>query len=113
LALSFEGREKDLEPFEGGRVFADPDELDTAETGRWVRSIAHMPDVLEDGGPRSDTDTSADEDSDFVVKDVFSGSSVRSINAKFGHLLSILECDLVHTHRVDTVVELGLSATSS
>ena len=113
LALSFERRKENLEPFEGGGVFADPDEFDTAETGRWVWSVAHMPDVLEDGSPRGDTDTCADENGDLVIKNIFSGSSIRSIDAKFGHLLSVLECNLVHAHGVNTVVEFGLSIARS
>lgn len=113
LALGFEGREEDLEPFEGRGVFADPDELDAAETGGRVRAVTHVPDVLEDGGPGCDSDTCADEDGDFVVEDVFGGCSVWTVDAEFGHGLTVLESDFVHAVLVDAVVQFGLGGSGS
>lgn len=72
-----------------------------------------MPDVLEDGCPRGDTNTSTDEDGDFVLKYVLSGSTIRSINTESGHLVTVLKSDFVHAHGVDIIVELGLSSTST
>lgn len=108
LALRLERREECLEPFEGRRVFADPDELDAAETGRWVRALPHVPDVLEDGRPGCDADTGPDQDGDLVVEDVFGGCAVRAVDAEFWHLLTVLERDLVHAHWVDVVVQFRL-----
>lgn len=113
LALGLKGREQDLEPLEGGRVLAHPDELDAAETRRRVGSVAHVPDVLEDGGPGRDANASSDQDRDFVIEDVFGGGAVRAIDAELRHLLAVLQRDFVHAHRVNVVVELSLSITCS
>lgn len=72
-----------------------------------------MPDVLQNRRPWSDTDTSSDEDGNFVFKNVFGRSSVRAINAQSRHLLAVLQGDFVHAHGVDTVVELSLGGTST
>ena len=72
--------EKALEPTERGGVTADPEEFDTAKSTEST-TLLSVPDVLEDGGERSDTDTSADEDGNFGFEDVFSGSTVWAINA--------------------------------
>ena len=113
LRLLFEGGEQGLEPFEGGRVTADPDEFDTSETAGWVWSGAQVPDVLEDRGPGCDADTGTDEHGDFVVKHVFGRSSVGTIDANAGHGLAGLESNFVHAHGVEAVVFLGLSGTGS
>ena len=111
--LCFEGGEECLEPFEGGGVFADPDELDTTETLGWVGSTAQVPDVFEDGGPGSDTDTCSDEDGDFVVEHIFGGSSIWAIDAELGHLLAILKGNFVHAHRVEAVIGFGLRGATA
>lgn len=113
IGLLFERGEQGLEPLKGTGILANPDELDTAKTSGRVGGVSEMPDVLQDGSPGGDTDTSTDQNSDFILKDVFGGSSVGSVNAKSRHLLAILQSDLVHTHRVDAVVKLGLSSTST
>ena len=107
-ALGFEAGEEGLEPFEGGGVFADPDELDAAETARRVGGRTEVPDVFEDGRPGSDANASADEDSDFVVEDVFGGGTVRAVDADGGHFLPVLQGHFVHAHRVEGVVFFGL-----
>ena len=45
--------------------------------------------MLEDRGERSDTDTSTDEDGDFGFEDVFSGSTIWTINANDGERASV------------------------
>jgi hypothetical protein len=104
---------KGLEPLEGVGVLANPDELNTAETRRRVRPISQVPDVLENGSPRCDTNTSSDQDSDFVLKHVLGGGSVGSIDAEAGHGLAVLKSDFVHSHGIDTLVQLGLGTTST
>jgi len=111
--LGFEGGEEGLEPFERGGIFADPDELDSAQTTGWVRSAAEVPDVFEDRGPGGDADAGADEDGDFVVEDVFGGGAVGPVDAEFGHCLAILERDFVHAHRVEAFVFFGLEGTGA
>lgn len=113
VGLVLERGEERLEPFEGARVSAYPDEFDTAESAGRVGRVAQVPDVLEDRGPRSDADTSSDEDSDFVFKDILGGSTVRSIDAQSGHHVSVLEGDFVHAHGINLVVQLCLSSTST
>lgn len=72
-----------------------------------------MVDLFEDGSPRRDADTCADEDGNFVLEDVFGGCSVGAVNAEGRHLLSVLKRDFVHAHRVELVVELGLRLAGS
>lgn len=59
-----------------------------------------MPDVLENGGPGCDTDAGADEDGNFVFKDVLGGGAVRSVDEQLGHFLAVQEGDFVHPQRV-------------
>jgi len=106
--LRFERGEERLEPLERRCVFADPDEFDTAETLGGVGAETEVVDGLEDRGPGCHTDTGTDEHGDFVLEDVFCGGSVRSINLEARHLLAVLKRDLVHTHRVELIVELRL-----
>jgi len=106
--LRFEAGEQCLEPFEGGGVLADPDELDAAQARGRVRPAAEVPDVFEDGRPRRDADTGADQDGNLVVEDVFGGGAVGAVDAQAGHLLPVLEGDLVHAHGVEGVVVFGL-----
>ena len=111
--LRLERGEECLEPFERGRVAADPDELDAAETAGWVRSGAEVPDVFEDAGPWRDADAGADEDGDFVVEDVFGWGSVRSVDADSRHCLTVLECDLVHAHGIEAFELFGLEGAGA
>lgn len=113
IGLLFERGEQGLEPLKGTGILANPDKLHTAKTSGRVGRVSEMPDVLQDRSPGSDTDTSTDKNSDFILKDVFGWSSVGSVNSKSRHLLTILQSDLVHTHGVNAVVELGLSSTST
>lgn len=72
-----------------------------------------MPDVLEDSSPGCNTDTCSNQDSDFVVEDIFSGCSVGTVDLESGHGLAILESDFVHSHGIDIVVEFGLGGSSA
>ena len=112
LGLLFERREEILEPFKGRGVFADPDEFHAAETGGWVRSVAHVVDVFEDSGPWGNSNTGTDQDGDFVVKDVFGWCSVWSVDADGGHFLSVLESNFVDCVGV-LVVEFCLGVACS
>jgi hypothetical protein len=111
--LCLERGQQSLEPLKASGVLADPDELDAAQALGRVWAVAEMPDVLEDGSPGGDADTCADEDGDFVVEDVFRGSTVGAVNAELRHLLSVLESDFVHAVGVDAIVELGLGGTGT
>jgi len=106
--LGFEAGEQRLEPFEGGGVLADPDELDAAQPGGRVGPAAQVPDAFENGGPGRDADAGADEDGDLVVEDVFGGGAVGAVDAQARHGLPVLQRDLVHTHGVEGVVVFGL-----
>ena len=72
-----------------------------------------MPDVLQDRCPWRDTNASADEHSDLVLEDVFSRGAIRSIDPELRHLLPMSQSNLVHTHRVETVIFLSLLGTTS
>ena len=111
--LGFEAGEERLEPFEGAGVLADPDEFQSPQSRRRVRSAAEVPDVFQDARPGRDTDTGADEDGDFVVEDVFRGGAVGAVDAEAGHLLSVLERDFVHAHWVEGVVVFCLTWASA
>lgn len=111
--LLLEGEEEGLEPLEGAGVLADPDELDTAETGGGVGAVAQVPDVLEDGGPGGDTDTGTDQNGDFVLEDVLGGGTVGAVDAESGHLLAVGKSDVVHSQGVDTLIQLGVDAASA
>lgn len=113
VGLLLERGQQCLEPFKRASVLADPDELNTTKTSGRVRGVSEMPDVLQNGSPRSNTNTSSDEDSNFVLKDILSRSSIGAVNTQSRHLLAVLQSDFVHTHGVNTVVELGLSGTST
>ena len=69
-----------LEPAERGCVTANPEELDTAERADVALTLT-IPDVLEDGRKRCDTNTGTNKDGDFTVEHVFSGSTIWSIDA--------------------------------
>lgn len=106
--LGFERGQEGLEPFEGGGVFADPDELYSPQSRGWVRSRTQVPDVFEHRGPGRDADAGANQNGDFVVEDIFCRSSVRAVDAKARHLLAVLKRDLVHAHGVEGIVVFGL-----
>lgn len=72
-----------------------------------------MPDVLQDRGPWRDSDAGADENSDLVLEDVLSGSTVGSVDAQLRHFLTVGKSDLVHAHGVETVIFLSLFGTTS
>ena len=106
--LLLERGEQGLEPLEGAGVLCDPDELDAAQARGRVRAGAHVPDVLEDGGPGRHADAGADEHRDLVVEDVLGRRAVGPVDADLGHLLPGLQRHLVHGVGVDGVVLLGL-----
>lgn len=111
--LRFQRGKQILEPFKRRGILADPDKLYTAEALGRIGRQAHMVDGFEDGCPGCDTDTGTNEDGDFVLEDIFGGSSVRAIDADGGHLLPVLQRDLVHAHGIQFVVEFGLRLTSA
>ena len=106
--LGFERGEQGLEPFEGGGVFANPDEFDALETFRGVGPGAEMPDVFEDAGPGGHADAGADQDGDLVVEYILCWGTVGTVDTELGHLLAVLKRDLVHAHGIQSVVFLGL-----
>ena len=69
-----------MEPFKGGGILADPDELDTLETFGWVGTGAEMPDVLEDASPGGHADAGTDQDGNLVVEDILCRGTVRAID---------------------------------
>lgn len=109
--LRFQRGEQRLEPFERAGVLAHPDEFDTAETLWRVRAQTQVVDGLENRRPRRDTNTSTDENRDFILKHVLSGSSIGSVDTESGHLLAVLKSNFVHAHGVELVVKLGLRLT--
>lgn len=67
-----------------------------------------MVDGLENRGPWGHTNTGTDEDSDFILEDVFGGSSVGTVDTERRHLLAVLQRNLVHAHGIQLIVKLGL-----
>jgi len=49
-----------------------------------------MPDILENGSPWGDSNTSPDEHRNFIVEHVFGRRSIWPVDPKLGHLLAIL-----------------------
>lgn len=80
---SFDFLEQTLEPTERRSIPADPEEFNTAESTERALLLP-VPDVLEDGGKGSYTNTSTDEDSDFRVEHILGGSTIGTINADDG-----------------------------
>ncbi len=101
LRLGFERGEEGLKPFEGGGVSADPDEFDAAETTRWVWARTEVVNIFEDGCPGSNTNTSADQHSDFVVKDLVKSATV------FTTLMTINVRLLLEHHKAHRSVALA------
>jgi len=96
---SFDFLEQTLEPTERRSIPADPKEFDTAE--RTERAfLLPVPDVLEDRGEWSHTNTSTNENSDFGVEHILSGCTVGTINANNGQGAAVgvgIEFDKVST----------------
>jgi hypothetical protein len=111
--LCFERGEEGLEPLEGRRVLAHPDELDAAQALGRVGRQAQVVDGLEDGRPGRNADTGTNQDGNFVLEDVFGGRAVGAVNLERGHLLAVLEGDFVHAHGVELVVEFGLGLSGA
>ena len=72
-----------------------------------------MPDILQNGSPGCDANTSANKDGYLVVEYIFGGSTVGAINAEFWHGLAVLESYFVHPIGIDVIVELGLGGSGS
>lgn len=72
--------EESLEPTERRRVTTDPEEFYALEGTERALLLA-VPDVLENGRERSDTDTSTNEHSNLDVEDILSRSAVGTVNA--------------------------------
>jgi len=113
IGLGFKGRKQSLEPLERAGIFAHPNEFHTSETGRRVRPIALMPNVLQNRRPRRDTDPGTNKNSNFVVEHVLSRGTVRAVNSEGRHLLAVLESHLVHAKGVNTLIKLRLSRSST
>jgi len=97
--------EQALEPSERGSVTADPEKFDTPE-GTKSTALLPVPNVLKDGSERSDTDTGTDEDGDFGFEDVFSWSTVWTINTNNGERARVgigVELNKVTTTFLDQV----------
>ena len=106
--LRLKGGEQSLEPFKGAGILTDPDELDAAETAWRVGPGALVVNILEDRGPWRDADAGADEDGDFVVKDVFRGGTIGPVDADVWHGLAVLQRNFVHPHGIQGVIVFGL-----
>lgn len=91
---SFDGGEEGLEPFEGGKITTDPVEFDPFGLERHV-VVSAVPDVAEDTGKGSDTDSGSDEDDNLVVKDVFCGGAEGSVDPDLRHTESCTDVDLL------------------
>ena len=72
-----------------------------------------MPDILENRCPRCDADARADENRNFILKNIFCRGAVRPINADLWHLFAMGKGNLVHSHWVEFVVEFCLRFTGS
>jgi len=72
-----------LEPSKRWCVTANPEELDTAERTKLPFPLS-VPNVLEDRREWSNTDTSANEYSNFRVENILCGGSIWTINPDFG-----------------------------
>ena len=59
-----------------------------------------MPDVFQDGCPGSDADTSANEDGNLVLKDVFGWCTIRTVDADMGKILTFLKSNFIFLLRV-------------
>jgi len=76
---SFNFLQQALEPTKRRSIAADPEELHTSERSNFAFSLL-IPDVLQDRSEGGDTNTCTNEDSNFNLENVFSGSTVRAID---------------------------------
>lgn len=67
-----------------------------------------MPDILQDRGPRGNTDPGTNQNSDFVLEDVFGRGTIWPIDAELGHHLPVLQGYFVHAHWVEAFQIRGL-----
>ena len=88
-----------LEPSKRRCITADPEKLDTGECTQ-IASLLAVPDVLQDGCKRSDTDTGSDKNGDLDIENVLSRCTVGTINADHGH--GAVRCSGVELHEVAT-----------
>lgn len=76
---SFDFLQQALEPTKAWCVSADPEEFNTSQCAKFS-SLLSIPNVLQDTGKWCDTDTSTNEDCNFRVEDIFSWSTIGTID---------------------------------
>src|SRR5215469_3775175 len=102
-----------MEPCEAARVASYPNEFHTAQSAGWIRIGTKMPYLFQNACPGCDTDSCANQNSDFIVEDILGRCTKRSIDFYFWHLLGSVEHDFVHSHAIEFVVEFGLRLTGT
>ncbi len=86
--LSFDGQKKGTEPFERTEISADPEEVHLPQSGAALGIVHAVPDALENGGERCDTNTSTNENSNFELEHIFGGRTEGAINVYAGKNLA-------------------------
>jgi hypothetical protein len=71
--LSLDGQKQRSEPFERSEISANPEEVDLPETRAALGVVHPVPDTLQDGRERRDTDTSTYEHGDFKFEHILGG----------------------------------------
>lgn len=96
--LSFDSEKKRTEPLERVEVTANPEEVNLGQSCLLLGVVHSVPDGLEDGGEGCHTDTSTDEDRDFILEDIFRGRTKGAVDVDSGE------------DTTDSWVDFGLAA---
>lgn len=87
--LSLNSQEQRTEPLKGAEISANPEEVNLPQTSaRSLRVVHAVPDTLEDGGERSNTNTCTAKHGNFELEHIFGGGTKRSVNVDTGKNLA-------------------------
>jgi hypothetical protein len=93
VILGLDSQKQRSEPLKRSKISAHPEEVHFPQPCASLWVVHAVPDTLEDGGERRDTDTGTDEHGNFEFKDVFGGGTEGAVDVDSGKDLA--ECDLV------------------
>jgi hypothetical protein len=93
VVLGLNSQEQRPEPLKGSEISAHPEEVYFAKPRASLRVVHAVPDTLEDGCERRDTNTSTNEHSNFELEDVFRGGAEGTVNVDTGKDLA--QCNFV------------------
>jgi hypothetical protein len=91
--LRLDREQQRTEPLKRAEIPANPEEVHFPQARAALRVVHAVPDALEDGRERRDSNTGTDEDSDFELEHVLGGGAKGAIDVDTGQDLA--ECNLL------------------